>query len=161
MNRLLAVFAVVLFATVAWATYPPVKQAVVPAVIAPVVQVPTYSASYQPDGGALELLKEILAEVKALRAEVAELRGKKAQAEPKAAEPLALVRARCTGCHNAGEAEKKGGGFVLLTADGNLPPLSLVEKKRITRRLERGQMPPPPAKLDETEKKALTEFFKE
>lgn len=120
------------------------------------VYVPAYGGRYVgTDDG---LLRELLAEVKAIRAEIKFLCGQRATAAPPAS-LKALVSARCASCHAGDVAEKKGAGFVILGADGAVPPFSLAEKKRILRLVGRGEMPKDGPPLTETEKQALVRFL--
>lgn len=116
---------------------------------------PTYSARYTAteDG----LLRDILGELRGIRSEIQALRRQGAQAKP-VANLQELFAARCASCHAEAIADKKGAGFVLLTKDGKVPPLSLAEKKRIVRMVGRGEMPPTLPFTDE-EKEVLQGFL--
>ncbi len=92
---------------------------------------PLYTAQYQPgpsasaDGNA-ELLRALLAEIKALRQDIRSPNGPGVPVPEAVADPLAGMKAsalavannRCAACHTEATAGKKGGGFVLLTEGG-------------------------------------------
>lgn len=148
-----------LFALAVWANPP--------AAVAPVQVVPAYGTAYQPPGqhdDVLAELKLLVAELRGLRADVAELKqlagGPQAPAAQKKADPLAVVRAGCAGCHSPAAAEARGGGFALFADDGaTLAPLSAREKARASARVKSGSMPPPPAKLSAPDRAAVAEFL--
>lgn len=170
MKRIIAIAALLNFAAVADAGCAVVHRAVVKqqVVVAPVVQalavaVPAYGAGYSPQPADPELLRQLLEEIRAMRAELraALQQGQPAQPaqEPSAA---ALLDNSCAKCHKAGDADSKGGGFVMVEADGKLSLLSLEHKNRIARRIQNGSMPPAKSvnrPLSDAERKSLVEFF--
>lgn len=110
--------------------------------------------SYPDDG----ILKEILAEVKALRRELAVIR--REQQAVRAPDNLKqLIASRCASCHGEQVADSKGAGFLMLQKNGDVPPFSLAEKKRIIRLVERGEMPKDGQPFSEAEKDALKKFL--
>ena len=113
------------------------KVVVAPVFVVPVVVVtPTYAASYIP-----------------------------APEQPKPLEPspastaLLVLHNRCVQCHSETAAEAKGGGQILLNADGSLATLSLAEKRRVRELVERGAMPPG-RPVSEAEKQLVAKEFK-
>lgn len=72
---------------------------------------------------------------------------------------LGVIGASCNKCHNAATADAKGGGFTMVERDGTLSALGVKDKARITARVQKGQMPPPPAALTVADKAALVTFF--
>lgn len=121
-----------------------VQQQVIAAVVPVAAYVPTYGASYTATGETDALLRLLIEEVRALRAE---LRGKGAETPtPAATNGAQLFEQTCLKCHQTATANQQGGGFVLYEVDkdgkGQLAPLSLKEKERITRRIDNGTMPP-------------------
>lgn len=158
---------------VAAAVYPPAVVAV-----APVVYVPVYSIQYLPpaavtaeaekiveerDATEIEELSQKLAdltkELSTLRGELARARGGNRESGTALGSGAGLLAARCSKCHGATAAEEKGGGFVLIEANGKPSVLSLEQRKRTIRKIANGTMPPPPAKLDDGERKAIAEFL--
>jgi mono/diheme cytochrome c family protein len=71
----------------------------------------------------------------------------------------ALVASRCASCHSAADAKQKGASFVLIEADGKIPPLSVVEKRAILRAVHNGSMPKGGAELTDAEVKLIEEKF--
>lgn len=128
-----------------------------PAHSTPPVVVPYYGATY--GGGGItaadgkrivELLQSI--DDRLARAEAA-AGGKAASVR---IDPFPVAKAKCASCHTPGQAEAKGGGFILF-ADNTpaaLKPLSAREKKNIKDAVLGGTMPPN-AKLSAAEKAAL------
>lgn len=120
---------------------------------APVVLVPTYSATYSEQQ---DTLRAILEELRGLRADLAA--GGKAQAPVSLA---SVIGSKCVGCHGEKVADTKGNGFILALADGKIPPFSLNEKRRITKKIEAGKMPPSPAPaLSGSEKSTILKELK-
>lgn len=171
MKRIVAVAALLIFTAVVDAACPTLhRQAVVKqqAVVAPVVQalavaVPAYGAGYAPpqQTADAETLRQLLEEIRAMRAELrAALQ--QAQQQPQAVDAGALAGSVCARCHQASQADARGGGFVMVEDDGSLSVLSLEHRNRIRRRIENGSMPPPRSAsrpLTDGEKKSLVEFF--
>jgi mono/diheme cytochrome c family protein len=122
--------------------------ALVPIQANPQVLVPAYQASYS---SSEDLLKQILAEVRGLRADL------RAGGGGGAATLAGVVQQRCAQCHTSGK-EDRGGDFVLLEKDGKLAELSLNERRRLLRLVQKGEMPPPPIVLSDGEKKVLVDF---
>ncbi len=124
------------------------------------VYVPTYGAQYLPASAeGNTTLAEILAELKGIRQDLAAFRPQMPPADghPPAGAPnaLGILGAKCGACHEAGTADQKGGGFVMLQ-NGKLAPLSVAERKRMATFLLRDRMPPDPLpKLSEAEKQAV------
>lgn len=116
---------------------------------------PTISPRYnEPDPTLLQLL----ASSKRIEGLLARIAQQQAAQEPRPTSLKALVTARCASCHAEAVAVQKGEGFVLLQADGTVPPLSVAEKKRILREVTADRMPKA-APLSEGEKAALQEFL--
>jgi hypothetical protein len=126
------------------------------------VYVPTYAARFAP-GADEGLLREILAELRAIRVELAAQRQAVTPLERPPASLAALVAARCAGCHAEAVAERKGDGFVLLTAQGQVPLLSAGDRRRILRLVnaddETRRMPKGAPPLTDGEKRALQGFL--
>lgn len=130
--------------------------------------VPVYTAVYSPDRGsdpeAVAVLRELLAEVKALREEVARLKSPvpPGAAGAKAPDPLLKLRAACAGCHGPAAADDKGGGLALFDTGGGLSPaLTPRDRQRAAARVANGSMPPPAsAKLSADEKGTISAFFR-
>lgn len=142
-----------------------------PAVVSPAAAavVPVYTAVYSPDQvGGTDLaaaVRELAAEVKALREEVSRLKAAPAAAPVKAVaekpDPLAVAKAACAKCHTPAAAEESGGGFVLFAADGKFAQLDVAAMARGLRRVSNGSMPPKPAPaLGAGDKAALAEWFR-
>ena len=113
------------------------RKVVVPVVFVPVIAYqPTYAASYIPT-----------------------------PEQPKPLEPapastaLLVLHNRCVQCHSETAAEAKGGGQILLNADGSLATLSLAEKRRVRELVEKGAMPPG-RPVSEAEKQLVAKEFK-
>lgn len=124
------------------------------------IYVPVYSAVYNPQVQSQQrddVLLEILAELRAMRAELSALRN------PVQAQTLAsavpIVRQQCARCHSPAVADKDGGGFVLLTAAGELQPLSDRDRQRVHNRVRSNSMPPAPAKVKAEEREAILKAF--
>jgi len=118
----------------------------------PVATVTAYGPQYSQSD---DLLKQILDELKGLRQDVKALKAAPGAQQDGA---LGVIATRCLACHQDGTAEDKGGGFVMVEKDAKLAELSLAEKRRITRLVSQGKMPPS-GKLPDGELKQLTEFF--
>lgn len=114
---------------------------------------PAYGPSFSSSD---DLLKQILEEVRGLRKDVQGLKGGTPGQQQDGA--LGVVGTRCLSCHQDGKAQDKGGGFVLVEKDSSLAELSLAEKRRVVRLVQKGDMPPS-GKLPDAEVKLLTEFF--
>ena len=117
------------------------QQVVIPstAIVPVVVQVPTYSVSYNSDTAA------IVAELRAIRRELEAMRG--------GSQPLSLAGVfsqRCASCHASGVSASKGAGISLLDAAGKVPPLSVLEKRAIKKAI-RTNMPKGDKPLDKVE----------
>jgi mono/diheme cytochrome c family protein len=128
------------------------------AVIVPVYY-PLYSVSYQPPADSADTLK-LREENLKLREEL--LRRKEADLKASQGTPAtfeALVASRCASCHSAADAKQKGASFVLIEADGKIPPLSVVEKRAILRAVHNGSMPKGGAELTDAEVKLIEEKF--
>lgn len=139
----------------------------VKAVAAPVVAVapvavtfPTYGASVAPQQAVAsdDVLRQILEELRAIRAA---LGNAPVQAGPLDAAKLVSGERGCVKCHQAKFADKLGGGFVMAEDDGKVPPFSVNERAKITRRVQAGTMPPAKSgvQLSAAEKSAVIEFF--
>lgn len=118
--------------------------------------IPSYSARYS--SGEDVVLREILAELKIIRAELQSFRRQGGMAIKPAANLKEFITGRCAACHGETTADKKGASFVLLTKEGQVPALSLAEKKRMIRLTGRGEMPPG-APMTEDEKVQLNDFL--
>jgi hypothetical protein len=142
---------------------------VVANVVAVPVAIPLYGASYAGDADAdtQDLLRQLLAEIRALRADLL----KKPVAPPggdpdtgdgppvppvKAVDVAAVIKAKCASCHT-GEAAAKG--FELVTDDGKLIKLNGLSRQAVIAHTtgQKGPPMPPPAKpqLTPAEKEAL------
>lgn len=107
---------------------------------------------------------DLCQELRKLRLEVARLRGAPVASQPATpAQPITgvgVIGQRCASCHSAANAVANGGGFVLVTADGKLAPLSLPEKRRIIELTSNDRMPKRPHQpLTSQEKDALKAFL--
>lgn len=124
------------------------------------IYVPIYSAVYAPPQAqqlTQDVLQEILAELRAMRAELAAIRNP-AQAQTLAS-AVPIIRQQCARCHSPAGADKDGGGFVLLTAQGDLAALSDRDKQRVHNRVSKNSMPPAPAKIDAKDRDAILKAF--
>ena len=150
-RKLIALAALLLAAAGASASCPPVRKVIVPAVVSPII-IPTYSASYtaSQDG----TLRDILAELRAIRQELRSSKGEAVSFQARGA-------GKCANCHQERNAGAAGGGFVLLENDGRLPPMSLPEKRRIVDLVSKGAMPPPKSgvALTDAEKTITKEYL--
>lgn len=127
------------------------------AIANPSVKTVAYTPAYGPTYNSNDdYLKQILEELKGLRRDVQSL---KAGQQPSTQDgATSILATRCLSCHQDGKAQEKGGNFVLVEKDGTLAELSLAEKRRIIRMVQKGEMPPT-GKLPDSEVKSLTEFF--
>lgn len=133
---------------------------------------PSYAPpqAYTAPAPADDPIRELVAEFKALRGEIQALRaGPNARVEAPKVDPkldasaaavVTALRKGCAQCHNQASASIDGGGLMLFKSDGSFQPLTEDMAKRLHRRVARGSMPPPPAKLDDADKKILLEAFK-
>jgi mono/diheme cytochrome c family protein len=112
------------------------------------VVVPAYQAGYSSQD---DLLKQILIELQAMRREM------RTGGKGGAPEGAALIGQRCASCHQDGKAEERGDGFVLVEADGKLADLSISDRRKIRRKLEKHAMPPGGG-LPEAENAAVLAF---
>lgn len=140
------------------------QQAVAAVVAAPVVAVPVYGAGYSANTSQLteDLLRQLLEEIRQLRAELRA--GQQASpAIPTKIDAVAIFEATCLKCHQTATAEKQGGGLVLYEADeqgkGQLAPLSLEQKRRITNRVLAARNMPPGKPLEPTAAKAVVDWL--
>ena len=138
-----------------------VKQQVVQQIVTPVavaaiaVQVPTYSVGYAPAAD-----QGILDELRRLREAVERLSEQRGAGPQQPITVAGVLQASCVKCHVATAADKDGGGFVLVEKDGKVVPLSVAEKKRLIRRVTKGDMPPKTERvLGEAEKKTLIDWL--
>lgn len=110
-------------------TVVPVRHAIVnqvQAVVAPVaavvpVQVAAYSVGYNAQGDTAQALREIVAELKALRESLGGTGGgTPTTTDTNQTRVEAVMVAKCAACHKPDVAKTKGGNHTLLTADGKL-----------------------------------------
>lgn len=153
-------------------------------VVAPVhVNVPYYSASYQPhetkEPPTNDQVGELLIRVKRMEDKLDEILkiarnpeqapqgdpqpGQTSSGTPRPGELLRSAAAKCATCHHADVFEKKGGGFQLFGEDGQFySKLTARDQRKIVAMVEDNKMPPPETgkKLTEEEKKALVGLFR-
>ena len=107
------------------------------------IQVPLYGAVFQPQQAQPltdDVLREILAEMKALREEIAAMReGRQPLTMPANVGPI--LNARCAACHELKVAEAKGAGFVMTDDKGQPWRLSGPEKRAVREQVTSGKMP--------------------
>lgn len=108
------------------------------------ITVPLYGAVFSPQQQTQPLtddvLREILAELKALREEVSAMReGRQPLTMPANVGPV--LNARCASCHGLKVAESKGAGLVLTDDKGQPWRLSGPEKRAVKQQVETGKMP--------------------
>lgn len=167
MRRILGAVAVLLASVGLVSADPPGYQQYVNPAVAAVV--PVYTAVHGPQSQSsdelLAAVKELTAEVRALREELAAIRAAQTEATGPAGpkpEPLAVAKASCLKCHGPAAADDKGGGFRLFADDEGkaFAPLSPRDRQRIASRVANGTMPPPKATPPgAAEKAALVEWF--
>lgn len=116
--------------------------------------VPTYGARLSDDAGS----REMLAELRKIRIAVEAMQRAQQAFERPPASLKALVTERCAKCHGESVADKLGSAFVLLNADGTVPPFSLAEKRRIIRETKADRMPKDKP-LTDLEKTSLEQFL--
>lgn len=136
-----------------------------------VPSVPTYSAQYRDQD---PIWREMLAEMKTHRklTEKLVLLLERQQAANIPVVPLPanlkeFFTWRCAACHNEALVEKlppTDKRIVLVLKDGTVPPLSLGEKRFVTREVQAGRMPldpktSEPHSLSDAEKKLLPELL--
>lgn len=129
-----------------------------PAYVAPVVTplalaLPLYGAGYvgasSGDDETKELLRALLAEIKAMRTDLANLPTGGGDVVPplRAGTPkvdvFAVFKASCASCHTSKVAESLGGGFEMITDDGKFIRLPPSTRKELVKRVKAGTMPPP------------------
>jgi mono/diheme cytochrome c family protein len=153
-------------------------------IVAPVhVNVPYYSASYQPAETQApptnDQIGEILVRLKRMEDKLDEVLkiarepeqglpqgnppGQPPSGPPRPGELLRSAAGKCASCHHADVFEKKGGGFQLFGEDGQFyTKLTARDQRKIVQMVEEGKMPPPETgkKLTEEEKKALAGSFR-
>lgn len=105
-----------------------------------------------------QLLRDLLAEIKALRQDVQALRqavppadagGDAASATLADAKVQAAFKNNCARCHTGDKAD---GGFELFTDKGELVRLSPADRREVAKRVKVDQMPKPPARLTPADK---------
>jgi hypothetical protein len=152
---------------VAEVVYPVVQQinVVVPVyglIAYPQVYAPPVAVQAHSDG---DTIRELISEFKALRGELQALRaGPPAKVESPKLDTDAVVKAlrtSCAQCHNQASADKDGGGLTLFKSDGSFAGVTPDMAKRIVRRVASGAMPPPPAKVEDAEKRLILDAFKQ
>jgi mono/diheme cytochrome c family protein len=143
---------------------PAYHQNAVAVVAAPLI--PLYGASYTGDADAetADLLKQLLAEIRALRADLQKptpippAGGDDETPVPplKAVDVAALVKTKCASCHTGDNAKK---GFEMVTDDGKLVKLNRLSRQAVIDHTtgKKGPPMPPPAspQLTPAEKEAL------
>jgi mono/diheme cytochrome c family protein len=137
------------------------------AVVNPTVVLPLYGAAYtgEADAETADLLKQLLAEIRALRADLQKgppPAGPSDTGDGPPVAPLktidvgAVVKAKCASCHT-GDAAKSG--FEMVTDKGDLVKLNGLSRKAVRDRVDGkggGPMPPPKSpQLTPAEKEAL------
>ena len=116
--------------------------------------VPTYGARLSDDAGS----REMLAELRKIRVAVEAMQRAQQAYERPPVSLKALMTDRCAKCHAEAVADKSGGGFVMLNADGTVLPFSLAEKRRIIRETKADRMPKDKP-LTDLEKSSLELFL--
>lgn len=127
------------------------------------VLIPVYSAVYTPpqqtgDPSTAELLRELIAEIKAMRAELAASR-LPPQMQLAIADGKRALTTNCIKCHGHDAAPTKGDGFALFDRGGELLPLADRDRQRVHARVSRNSMPPAPAKLNPADREAILKAF--
>jgi hypothetical protein len=141
---------------------PNVQAVVTVPAISAAVSLPIYGAAYSPAGGGDDdtraLLRELIAEVKALRADISKGGGApSANSAAAGPDPVAVLRTSCASCHTG---EKAKGEFLLFTDKGELVKLSPADRREVSRRVQSGNMPPPPGRLAQGDRDAVLRGMK-
>jgi len=125
----------------------------------------TYSARFSADD---QTLKDILAELRAIRLELAAQRKLQAARVPEEPLPRTLHQAmtafRCATCHTEDKLVGKNNDLVLVTKENKVPPFSTTEKRLILGAIKRGDMPmgiqgQPPFTLSDSQKQRFEDLI--
>jgi mono/diheme cytochrome c family protein len=132
-----------------------------PAAVVPVYTAVHAKAQAQGTDDLGDKLDKLTAAVERLTAVLEAIERGPATEQP-AADPVAIAKANCLGCHSQSAAEEKGFGFRLFDEGGAaFAPLNNRDRLRVANRISDGSMPPPKSsKLTDAERKVLADHFK-